>query len=140
LGPVAAQLQNKRLLIIADGALQYIPFQALPLPDTGATPLVVKHEIVSLPSASVLQMLRRAAMPNEAGSRRVAVLADPVFDRDDARVRLLPARQSPGTPPSQATSDLDSSTENLTRSAADTGLARLTRLSFSRREADAILA
>lgn len=30
LGPVAAQLGTKRLLIVADGALQYLPFAALP--------------------------------------------------------------------------------------------------------------
>jgi CHAT domain-containing protein len=34
LGPVAAQLGGKRLLIVADGALQYIPFGALPVPET----------------------------------------------------------------------------------------------------------
>src|SRR5262249_50640602 len=32
LGPVASQLGRKRLAIVADGALQYIPFAALPAP------------------------------------------------------------------------------------------------------------
>ena len=32
LAPVAAQLGNKRLVIVADGALQYIPFAMLPEP------------------------------------------------------------------------------------------------------------
>ena len=32
LEPVRGQLANKRLLIVSDGALQYIPFAALPLP------------------------------------------------------------------------------------------------------------
>jgi tetratricopeptide (TPR) repeat protein len=35
LGPVAARLGKKRLVIVADGALQYIPFSALPEPATG---------------------------------------------------------------------------------------------------------
>jgi CHAT domain-containing protein/Tfp pilus assembly protein PilF len=35
LGPVASQLGKKRLAIVADGALQYIPFAALPAPPPG---------------------------------------------------------------------------------------------------------
>src|SRR5215475_9470693 len=35
LGPVADQLEKKRLLIVADGALQYTPFAALPEPVIG---------------------------------------------------------------------------------------------------------
>jgi hypothetical protein len=33
LGPAAQQLGTKRLLIVADGALQYLPFGALPVPE-----------------------------------------------------------------------------------------------------------
>src|SRR5262249_27966070 len=68
LGPVASQLGRKRLAIVADGALQYIPFAALPAPfpgndegrNSGAEPqpLFIEHEIVSLPSASTLATLR----------------------------------------------------------------------------------
>ena len=32
LGPVAAELGKKRLLVVSDGALQYVPFAALPTP------------------------------------------------------------------------------------------------------------
>src|SRR5262249_26781792 len=35
LGPVAERLSRKRLLIVSDGALQYVPFAALPMPETG---------------------------------------------------------------------------------------------------------
>src|SRR5262249_14007808 len=68
LSPLAAQPGKKRLLVVADGALQYIPFGALPLPlpadEKGANkqeaaPLIVEHEIVSLPSASTLAILKR---------------------------------------------------------------------------------
>ena len=65
---VASQLGKKRLAIVADGALQYIPFAALPEPSpendkgrnsgAGPQPLFVEHEIVSLPSASTLATLR----------------------------------------------------------------------------------
>src|SRR5581483_4819158 len=96
LGPVAADLQQKRLLIVGDGALQYISFAALPAPTpfspSAATsgmitsgvissdhvPLVVEHEIVNLPSASVLAALRQETMGRKPAPKAVAVLADPV--------------------------------------------------------------
>ncbi len=75
LGPAASLLKQKRLLIVPDGALQYIPFSALPEPPSGkiakpkrgttsvnqasSVPLVVGHEIISLPSVSTLAVLRR---------------------------------------------------------------------------------
>ena len=87
LGPVADDLGRKRLLIVADGALHFIPFAALPKPRTddqmksrmvgqrraanrrdqpsaisdrqSPNPLILDHEIVNLPSASVLGMLQR---------------------------------------------------------------------------------
>lgn len=100
--PVADELGNKRLLIVADGALQYVPFAALPNPksksqsrksENSLLPLIINHEIVYLPSASVLSLLR-----NEAGERKttkvLAVLADPVFDVDDPRVKKESASKS----------------------------------------------
>ena len=91
LGPVSGQLGTKRLLIVSDGALQYIPFQALPAPAASENngdhaPLILDHEIVSLPSASVLEMLRRKGADRRPAAKDVAVLADPVFEADDPRV------------------------------------------------------
>jgi CHAT domain-containing protein len=100
LGPVADQLETKRLLVVAEGALQYLPFGALPVPargsgDTGKRghgeseaplPLIVEHEIVNLPSASALAVLRQEMQGRKAPSKAVAVLADPVFEPDDSRV------------------------------------------------------
>ncbi|HEU4767505.1 MAG TPA: tetratricopeptide repeat protein, partial [Pyrinomonadaceae bacterium] len=76
LAPVAAELQSKRLVIVGEGVLQYVPFAALPL---GDSPLIVRHELVSLPSASVLAVLRNETENRKSASRNVAVLADPVF-------------------------------------------------------------
>jgi CHAT domain-containing protein len=98
LGPVADRLADRRLAIVADGALQYVPFAALPLPDdpAGLVPLIERHEIVVLPSAAVLAL--RSPEPvfsGVAGAAEVsiAILADPVFDGRDPRVR----QASPGT-------------------------------------------
>ncbi len=93
LAPVAAQMKNKRLVIVADGALHYVPFGALPEPSATnehtsepAQPLTVNHEIVSLPSASVLALLRQQYKDRKQAPNAVAVLADPVFAKNDPRV------------------------------------------------------
>ncbi|HXG66404.1 MAG TPA: tetratricopeptide repeat protein, partial [Blastocatellia bacterium] len=90
LGPVAAQLK-KRLLIVSDGALQYLPFAALPDPEAQepatAAALALRHEIVTLPSASALAALRQEIGGRARASKSVAILADPVFDRDDDRLK-----------------------------------------------------
>ncbi len=130
LGPVADQLGARRLAIVADGALRYLPFAALPLPDKGhSEPLVATHEVVSLPSATTLSVLRRETVARRRPGSRIAVLADPVFDRHDPRV--LGGRATAG-PDSGAMGDA------LTRSMKETGLSRLDRLAASRKEAEAI--
>jgi CHAT domain-containing protein/uncharacterized protein HemY len=85
LGPLAGTLEKKRLLVVADGALQYVPFQMLTAPETGDY-LVKKYEIVNLPSASTLALLQSTAANRKPAVRSVAVLADPVFEADDPRV------------------------------------------------------
>jgi CHAT domain-containing protein/Tfp pilus assembly protein PilF len=90
IGPIAGKLAGQRLLIVSDGALHYVPFAALPVPARGKShpaPLVAQHEIVNLPSASVLAVLRQERAGRRPAAKTVAVLADPVFDRADARVQ-----------------------------------------------------
>jgi CHAT domain-containing protein/tetratricopeptide (TPR) repeat protein len=129
LAPVANRLDNQRLIIVADGALAYVPFAALPL--AGDRALLEDHELTSLPSATVLTALARRAQPRAQGAPRVAVFADPVFDAKDARVAaaLLASRQQPQQPVSPLLA---------MRSASDVGLASFRRLHFSRAEAQAI--
>ena len=159
LAPVAAELKNKRLLIVGEGALQYVPFAALPEPGaplaanntgqaeqnhghqiTGATqqaierpiPLVVRHEIVTLPSASVLAVLRKEAADRQRPPKTVAIFADPVFDARDPRVA------SGGKPQADARNETSPAGE-LRRSAAESGLNDFSRLRFSRQEAEQIV-
>jgi CHAT domain-containing protein len=91
LGPVARKMAGKRLLVVADGALQYLPFAALPVPGRAGdpVPMIVEHEVVSLPSASVVAVLRRETKGRKPPAKAVAVLADPVFERDDPRLRAV---------------------------------------------------
>ena len=50
-------------------------------------PLIADHEIVNLPSASTLAVLRREQSSRPSAAKQVAVLADPVFDPKDPRVK-----------------------------------------------------
>ncbi|MBD2054699.1 CHAT domain-containing protein [Oculatella sp. FACHB-28] len=102
LGPAADQLGDKRLLVVADGSLHYIPFSAIPIPQAESIPvdpedlpepLIVNHEIVNLPSASALAIIRDRLGDRPPAPRQLAVIADPVFNREDPRFLELAAGQ-----------------------------------------------
>lgn len=78
LGPVAPLLAGKRLLVVGDGILQNLPFAALPEPGSSG-PLIARHEIVSLPSVSVLGVLRQEAARRPPTPKTLWVLANPDF-------------------------------------------------------------
>jgi CHAT domain-containing protein/tetratricopeptide (TPR) repeat protein len=161
LGPVAAQLGTKRLLIVAPGVLQYLPFGVLPVPEEEMKgrrgeglkgrkpsphpfrPLIANHEIINLPSASVISVLRREIAERERAPKAVAVLADPVFSSDDARVKhSLATGKEPQAGESKlslaaAESALERAVKNVR---GDSGPFSLRRLLFSRDEAEVILA
>lgn len=132
LTPIARELKNKRIVIVSEGALQYVPFAALPDPLSGALfkPLIVDHEIVNLPSASVLAVLRQETRDRKPPAKTVAVLADPVFSETDPR--LTPIHKT------SAIADEGAAVEDLKRSASESGLTDLMRLRFSRLEAEEI--
>jgi len=155
LGPAASQLGRKRLAIVADGALQYIPFAALPAPSPGndewrnsraePQPLFVEHEIVSLPSASTLATLRRETAGRKPAEKSLAVLADPVFTDDDTRVSRDVGKAGPKEKTKSADSDkTDIGFLQMTRSGRETGVigaeGGFGRLLSTRREAAAISA
>lgn len=90
---LAPRLAGRRLLVVADGVLELVPFAALPGVD--GRPLVAAHDVVHVPSASVWAALRdRPAPPPPAGF--LAVVADPVYDPDDDRLDApLPRAAAP---------------------------------------------
>jgi CHAT domain-containing protein/Tfp pilus assembly protein PilF len=51
----------------------------------GYTPLIVQHEIITLPSASSLAILREQVEGRTPAPKKVAVIADPVFEENDIR-------------------------------------------------------
>ena len=146
LARVEAQLAEKRLLIVADGTLQYIPFGVLPHTQSSNStspgakknyqPLIFDHEIVSLPSASTLTVLRQEVKDRKAAERTLAVIADPVFESSDERVKGLRGQAASGTD--------NALPRGIQRAARDLGLndaeLAIPRLPGTRREADQILA
>jgi CHAT domain-containing protein len=126
-----------RLLIVGDGALQLVPFAALPLSGGKGELLVRGHEVVNLPSASVLAQLRhRRGQTKQLGEElRIAVIADPVFRADDPRVKAAGAPTPPAPPKVAAPLPRE-----LTRAVRDLGSGSLERLPYTRQEADSILA
>ncbi|MCI0388292.1 MAG: CHAT domain-containing protein [Acidobacteria bacterium] len=122
ISPVVAELKGQRLIIVSDGALQQLPFGALPLPSEARsksrvngparrppeplTPLIANHEIISLPSASMLAELRSASGDRPPASKTVAVIANPVFSLQDGRFAGTQRQESKQPPPSSVATDL----------------------------------
>jgi len=173
LGPISAQLQQewkgKRLAVVASGALEYLPFAALPAPETegqreGETgrqgdretssrpvalsprrpvALIADHEIVNLPSASALALIRKEGAGRQMATKTLAALADPVFEADDPRLAatrkkassngfIASVRSAESAP---STSPLPSDLERSARSFHRDGFGRLI---FSNEEAEFI--
>lgn len=90
LEPAAGMIGEKRLLIVADGALNYIPFEVL-LKSAGSGDfsslgyLVKSHEVIYAPSASVVGAIRQQRA--KPAGRGILVIADPVFNSNDARAQ-----------------------------------------------------
>ncbi len=152
LAPVAGELGSKRLLIAADGSLQYVPFAALSGVQSGGMtkargaartvaavkpyrPLLIDHEIVSLSSASALAVQRNNLSGRKPAARSVAVIADPVFSTTDDRL-AADVRQSVTSSPT------DSSNSRILEHSGEGEAWKLSigRLPFTRQEANQILA
>ena len=84
LGQIEPELKEQRLVIVGDGKLQLLPFAALPW-GSSITPLLAKHEIITLPSVTSLAVQREQWQKRPQASKILAVLADPVFKNNDSR-------------------------------------------------------
>jgi CHAT domain-containing protein/tetratricopeptide (TPR) repeat protein len=132
LGPVIEKLGSRRIVVVTDGALQYIPFEALPTrlaepagPIEASTSfLIATNEVVVLPSASTLIAIRSAQNHKASPDNLIAIIADPVFSSSDDRV------------PQEATADQNSDQveQQMVKKL------RLARLAHASEEADAISA
>ena len=87
LGPLAGQLNASRVIVVADGALNYIPFQLLPAPAGNGKPLVANYEVVNVPSASILGQIRKEKQNRRPSNRILAAFGDPVFASNYAQFK-----------------------------------------------------
>ncbi len=147
LKPAANHLQNnKRLLIVGDGVLQYIPFAALSSPvgskKQSAIPLLIDHEIISLPSASTLAVLRDEKNVRPKYTKEIMVVADPVFEATD--LRLKRDSQKPNELKSVSETNKDRAFQSILRTLNNEPTVEsrqsIPRLSYTRREALSIAA
>ncbi|MBW4614165.1 MAG: tetratricopeptide repeat protein [Desmonostoc vinosum HA7617-LM4] len=134
IAPVADKLGQKRLVIVGDDALQYIPFAALTSGKSTANyqPLVVNHEIISLPSASTIAIIRQQLKGRAQAPKTLAILADPVFTASDERVTGKSTNTNNNLDLELQQSALNRSTRNINRG-------EISRLPNTRTEAQEIL-
>jgi CHAT domain-containing protein/tetratricopeptide (TPR) repeat protein len=97
--PAAKDIGDKRILVVADGSLNYVPFEALVSASGGADysalPYLVKtNEIVYSPSASVISVIRKQSQ--KAAGKGMLLIADPVFNSGDPRARGAAATAATG--------------------------------------------
>lgn len=152
LGPVAGRLGGKKLLIVTEGALQYIPLDALPAPleqsagnsrdDSSPalhdeTLIVSRNEVVTLPSISTLIGIRRERTRESLSGKVVSILADPVFSKRDSRLH-----DAGGLRTSAESADTDDrATRSALRNFRDSGgETNIPRLRHAAKEAEAIIA
>ena len=90
LEPAAAMIGEKRVMVVADGALNYIPFEVLlksadPGDFSSLGYLVKTNEVIYAPSASVVGAIKQQR--TKSSSRAMLIIADPVFNSNDARAK-----------------------------------------------------
>ena len=125
LSPVAAELNKKQIIVAADDALNYIPFQIL-RPAPNSPELVTEHDVINVPSASILGELRKEAAHRRVHAKALAVFGNPIF-----------AEQKEQTASNQTS---DGQSKHATRSIEldrdNSDLSTFDRLFYSAREID----
>lgn len=144
LEPAAGIIGEKRLMVVADGALNYVPFEVLlKSADAGDFSslgyLVKTNEVIYAPSASVVAAIKQQR--TKAAGRAMLIIADPVFNSNDARAKkgTAPATDAEvrGLGIQAALTDVAGVSTPAASGAAMEGLP-LARLNGTRLEADEI--
>jgi CHAT domain-containing protein len=152
LKPISAQLRTQRLIIIADRKLQLLPFALLPMPtnadgtnesESAVRLLIQDHEVAYTPSIAVLREVRIRTSERATPPKAIAILADPVFESDDPRVKSRAAKTTSGRPNSQGVMNglvAARRARELTRSVnCEQDVARFGRLPGTLAEAEGII-
>jgi len=143
--PAASVIGEKRLLVVADGALNYVPFEALvkssDSADYSSLPYLVKsNQIIYAPSASVIGAIR--AQENNRSGNAILIVADPVFNSTDTRARgttSSAAADTRGLGIQSALADVSGQDASASATTAKMQGLPLARLAGTRAEADQIV-
>ena len=134
--PLAQDLGHKRIVVVADGALQYVPFAMLTLSGTAAyRPLITDAEVVNAPSASAIAVQRLALAGRTPAPKGVAIVADPVFSARDERFKGVATTLAPDPTVASPTTRL---LEHFAEVSGTPGSHTIPRLPFTSQEARAI--
>ncbi len=141
LKPVASQLDKKRILVVADGSLNYIPFNILISPQDNKRFLLQDYEVINSPSSSSLALIREQNKNKPLATKKLAIFADPVFKKSDERVT------NPSNIPENIISDEGfimefekySVTRGIRQISSNSDLTLTKRLPNTKKEAEAIL-
>jgi CHAT domain-containing protein/Flp pilus assembly protein TadD len=136
LTPVA-KLNQKRLVIVPDGVLNYIPFSVLTLNNQT---LINQYELVNLPSSSTIALIRQETQNRKPSPKTLAILADPIFSADDQRLKTPKKQPISPTNPDLNQLALNRVTKTLQKSRSLADNNQFARLPGTRQEAQAILA
>ncbi|MGI9233296.1 MAG: CHAT domain-containing protein [Woeseiaceae bacterium] len=87
LGPAAKAISGKsRIIVAADGSLQYVPFSLLSA--NGQTTLINSYDVVVVPSITALAAQRKAFANRTPASKTLVAIGDPVFESSDSRLSM----------------------------------------------------
>jgi CHAT domain-containing protein/tetratricopeptide (TPR) repeat protein len=142
--PAANLIAGKRLLVVADGALNYVPFEALvtgsasPSEYASLDYLIKTNEIVYAPSASVVAAIRQQTASASLKNASILVVADPIFSSDDSRLKTLNVPRTSAGETRGLGLALESAVNDVAGQAAPAAGLRLVRLPGTRAEAEAI--
>jgi CHAT domain-containing protein len=139
LAPAASLIGNRRIFVVADGALNFVPFEVLVTTDrdgdySSLDYLIKTNKVSYAPSASVTAAVRDQ---KRAVGRNILLVADPVFGVNDPRLQAA----SPSGNRTEVTRGLgfDSAVKDVTGEAMQPGSPlTLPRLNGTRIEAEQI--
>jgi len=130
--PAGEDLNRRRIIVVPDGVLNYIPFQILPSPSNNK-PLVEDKEIINAPSASILGDLQEEARQRQSAPNILAAFGDPVFAAD-----YSPVKDADNNEQVLATARLRSALRDTDLNGAAFDRTAITRLFHAKRELDSL--
>jgi CHAT domain-containing protein/Tfp pilus assembly protein PilF len=136
LSPVASELNRRRVIVVADDVLNYIPFQVLPAPPANQEPLVANYEIINAPSASILGELRREAERRQPTVKVLAAFGDPIFAPSYAQRKDTNSNELVTSTQTVKDERLHSTLRDIELNGDSFNPATVERLFFARRELD----